>query len=176
VITVCTATIAGREEMLAECVESVKQQTLTVADHLILLDTERKGGAWTKQQLLEQVKTEWCILLDDDDLIDPDYCKRLTDEAGDADVIYGWCRSDIGFDNYNTHFSDSRLAIGESVVPHCAMFKTEAARAVGGVPQIEGYDLAMWRKMLANGSKFKSVPETLWTYRLSPKWWHESRP
>ena len=79
--------------MLAECVESVKQQTLTVADHLILLDTERKGGAWTKQQLLEQVKTEWCILLDDDDLIDPDYCKRLTDEAGDADVIYGWCRS-----------------------------------------------------------------------------------
>ena len=175
-ITVCTATIVGREEMLAECVESVKAQTLPVSEHLILLDTERKGGAWTKQQLLQQVTTEWCILLDDDDLIDPAYCERLIAEAGDADVVYGWCRSDVGFDTYNQPFSGLKMDTGVSHVPQCAMFRTKSALAVGGVPQKEAYDLLMWQAMYRNGATFKHIPEELWTYRLSPKWWHESRP
>lgn len=174
-ITVCTATIAGREEMLAECVASVKAQTLPVAEHLILLDTERKGGWWTKQQLLDQVKTEWCILLDDDDLIDPNYCERLMEKRNGADVVYGWCRSDVGFETYNQAFWGPKLE-QSSIVPQCAIFRTEAARAVGGVPQKPTYDYLMWKAMYQNGAKFESVTEVLWTYRLSPTWWHESRP
>jgi len=174
-ITVCTATIEGREAMLAETVVSVQAQSLPVTDHLILLDKERKGGWWTKQELLKQVKTEFCILLDDDDLIDPTYCERLMAERNGADVVYGWCRSDVGFYNYNQPFSGKKLDGGSSIVPHCAIFRIEAARAVGGVPQEKGYDLKMWQAMYRNGTTFQALPEVLWTYRLSPLWRHESR-
>lgn len=175
-ITVCTATIAGREEMLAEAVASVKAQTLPVTEHLILLDTERKGGWWTKQQLLDQVKTEFCILLDDDDLIDPTYCERLMEMHDGADVVYGWCRSDVGFYSYNRPFKGEMLDAGTSIVPQCAIFRTDIARKAGGVPQMKAYDLKMWQAMYRYGASFKCVPEILWTYRLSPTWWHESRP
>jgi glycosyltransferase involved in cell wall biosynthesis len=175
-ITVCTATIEGREEMLKEAIASVEAQTFGVTDHLILKDEKRRGGFWTKQQLLDQVKTEFAILLDDDDLLDPNYCERLMEKRNGADVVYGWCRSDVGFETYNQAFSGHKLDTGVSIVPQCAIFRTDAARAAGGVPQKPAYDLLMWQAMYRNGAKFESVTEQLWTYRLSPRWWHESRP
>lgn len=162
--------------MLAEAVASVEAQTYGVTEHLILRDDEMRGGHWTKQRLLDQVKTEFTILLDDDDLLDPNYCERLMELREGADVVYGYCRSDVGFETYNQPFSGLKIDTGVSHVPQCAIFRTEAARAVGGVPQKPAYDLLMWQAMWRNGSTFQAVPEELWTYRLSPKWWHESRP
>jgi glycosyltransferase involved in cell wall biosynthesis len=177
VITVITATTQGREELLAECKASVAAQTHPVAHHLVLLDDKRVGGAHTKNALLEQVTTEWAIVLDDDDLLDPEYVERLIAHAEDADVIYGWCRTTgATLDSYNQTFNAPLLEGGASIVSHCALFRTDFARKAGGFKPVAGYDFKMWQEMLRLGARFVSVPEVLWTYRLNTEWAHESRP
>src|SRR5438132_135837 len=90
-ITVLTPTLPERSGMLKECQRSVKEQTVEV-EHLIHIDTEKQGPQISRNKLAEQAKTEWVFPLDDDDTLDSDCVEVLLDQAGDADIVYPWCR------------------------------------------------------------------------------------
>jgi glycosyltransferase involved in cell wall biosynthesis len=59
--------------------------------YLFHVDTERKGEAVVRNELIKQALTEWVSFLDDDDTIYPDYVQRLEEEIiahPEADVIH----------------------------------------------------------------------------------------
>lgn len=47
---------------------------------LVKIDTQRIGEGLIRNQLIEEAKTEWVSMLDDDDTITPDYVERLKEE------------------------------------------------------------------------------------------------
>jgi glycosyltransferase involved in cell wall biosynthesis len=89
-VTVCTATIPSRSELLQRCVESVKNQTLQPKEHLIKLDDKRQGHCAMLDAMLEEASTKYVAILDDDDELLPNHietlCKAITEF--DADLVY----------------------------------------------------------------------------------------
>jgi hypothetical protein len=91
-VTVCIATIPGREDLLARALESVQAQTVTPQRVLVVRDVERRGAWWTRNQLLRQTRTAWVAWLDDDDELLPHHLQVLIDGANEsgADLIYSY--------------------------------------------------------------------------------------
>jgi glycosyltransferase involved in cell wall biosynthesis len=176
-VTVITATMPGREALLAESLASVTAQTAKPADHLVAIDYVQRGGARPKNLLASAVESEWTATLDDDDVLYPDHLERLLDEAGQADVVYSWCDTSgpDPWEQYNQPFNPDLLR-QLSIVSHNALIRTELVVDVGGWDEQKGYDWTFWHKCLVAGARFVCVPERTWLYRLDAGWWHESRP
>lgn len=168
-ITVLTASIVERGDMLAEACASVRAQTLRPDAHLISVDVARVGASATYNALAAAVMTPWMTFLDDDDLLDPNHLELLAEEAAlsEADVVYSWCRCTgaRSYKDYNSSF-DPVLLHRKSIVPITALVRTEAFRQVGGFPASDGYDWHLWRTLCDAGAEFRCVPEVTWTYRL----------
>ena len=176
-VTVITATMPGRKDLLDEAMESVNVQTLAPADHLISVDYVRRGGARPKNLLAAGVVTTWLATLDDDDMFYPQHLERLMAATADADVVYSWCdvTGPDPWRAYNQPF-DAELLRHMSIVSHNALIRTDLAVKVGGWDEERGYDWTFWHKCLDAGARFVCVPEVTWWYRLDPLWHHESRP
>lgn len=165
-VTVLTPTIPERIAMLEQAMASVDLQTIPVAEHLIGVDEHRVGGGAVLSHLLRDVKTEWLMVLDDDDLLDPNHLETLDDHLEGADVVYSYCRTEgRSYTHYNQPFDLDNL-YSNSVVSHNALVRTAWARLVDGWRPIRGYDLDLWRRIADRGAIFRSVPEITWTYRL----------
>lgn len=173
-VTVVTASLPDRATLREEAIQSVAAQTSTVADHLVGIDHQRIGGWRMRNLLCSAVETKWTLLLDDDDLLLPNYVERVL--AEDADVIYSHAEviGDPAFNLYEQPFSGAALQ-QSSIVAHVALVRTELILDLGGFDPIKGYDWHFWRKAHAAGATFVNVPEKLWIYRLNPDWAHESR-
>lgn len=93
-VTIITATIPTRTELLARGVKSVKAQTLQPAAHFIMEDTEKIGGAAVLDKLLKKVKTKYVAVLDDDDELLPRHIEAIYKciTESDADLVYPWFR------------------------------------------------------------------------------------
>lgn len=91
-VTVAIPTIPGREQLLARALASVDTQTLRPHRVLVHNDTERRGAAWCRNQLLRQVRTSWVAWLDDDDELLPDHLEVLVQGGNDsgADLVYSY--------------------------------------------------------------------------------------
>lgn len=176
-VTVITATMPGREHLLAEAMASVAAQTYRPLDHLIAVDYVQRGGARPKNLLAETVETDWIATLDDDDILYPQHLDLLIAASEDADVVYSWCdvTGDDPWEQYNRSF-DADLLRRLSIVSHNAMVRTELVAEVGGWDEARGYDWTFWHKCLDAGARFRCVPERTWLYRLDAGWRHESRP
>lgn len=164
-ITVLTASLPERAGMLAENLASVAAQRLAPASHLVAVDYAQAGGAATYNRLLAAVDTEWFCCLDDDDLADPDHLETMAELAGEADVIYTYCRS-VGreFTQYNQPF-DAALVATNSIVPITALCRTRLMRQIGGFPATWDYDRAAWVAIHRAGGQYVSIPLATWTYR-----------
>jgi hypothetical protein len=90
-IAVLTPSLPDRGELLAEAVESVRQQTLTPSVHAIGVDYENIGIGKMLNRLASGVEVDWLARLDDDDLFKPNHLQVLASGAEKADVIYTWC-------------------------------------------------------------------------------------
>lgn len=176
-VTVITATMPGREALLAEAMASVVEQTLAPADHLITVDYVRRGGARPRNLLAAAVATPWLATLDDDDKLYPQHLERLMAVADEADVVYSWCDTSgpDPWTAYNLPFAPEMLR-RQSIVSHVALVRTELALDVGGWDEGAAWDWRFWVKALDAGARFVQVPEVTWIYRLDAGWWHESRP
>lgn len=176
-VTFITATIPGREHLLAEAVASVKAQTVPAADHLIAIDYQLKGGWRPRNLLASAVETKWMHVLDDDDLLNPEHLEKILEVAQGADVVYSHCDvlGDAHFDLYNRPF-DPGLLRRLSIVSHNALIRTELVLELGGWKNERGYDWHFWNRALDTGARFVCLPERTWKYRLNADWKHESRP
>jgi hypothetical protein len=165
-ITVLTASVPQRAEMLVEAMASVAAQTLQPARYLVGVDYGRRGGAATYNQLLAQVDTSWFCCLDDDDLLDDDHLEILAGHTAEADVVHSYCRTSGGtFEWYNQPFDKDRLWTS-SPVPITSLCRTELAKKVGGFPETWDYDRALWQNIWTAGGVFHTVKRPTFTYRL----------
>jgi glycosyltransferase involved in cell wall biosynthesis len=89
-VTVCTATIPTRNDLLQRCIQSVKNQTLQPAKHSIKLDDERLGHCAMLDAMIQEATTKYIAILDDDDELLPNHLELLykTIEQTNADLVY----------------------------------------------------------------------------------------
>lgn len=163
-----TPTLPGRESLLAECAASVQAQTMGCL-HLRGLDKKRVGPAVVRNRLAASTDAEWLIPLDDDDLIDPAFLETLAPHLPGADIVYPWCR--VQDHQPLAPWTPNRLFRAETLlrfnyIPVTALIRHTLWDKVGGMPEkVQTEDWLMWLACLAEGARFKCVPEILWTYR-----------
>lgn len=94
-LTVVTATIPERADMLHELGQCIARQTVRPYEWIVATDWDREGPAAVLKRLVADVDTEWVFRCDDDDLYDPNHFEvigaNLTDRA---DIVYTWPRID----------------------------------------------------------------------------------
>lgn len=169
-VTVITATIPGRESLLERALSSVRNQILTPKAHMYQLDDKRAGGAATKNRLMDFVRTEWVIILDDDDELLPNHISTLYENREKADIIYSYAK---GNGRYNRVFDFDAL-MNDSIVSHTAMFRAEMFRQLGGFKIAAGYDWELWKNAAQHGFSFLCLPVETWHYDLDEARPHES--
>jgi glycosyltransferase involved in cell wall biosynthesis len=172
-VTVITPSLPGRIKQLAECMDSVAQQTWPVV-HLIRADVDRIGPALIRNQLIEEATTDLVAFLDDDDLIDPDHVEALVAALEDtgAELAWSWHRTE-GKGAAKTPRPGNAAAVraamygGRNVIPVTVVAHREAIVEAGGFSPHDRYeDYALWMRMLSLGHEFALVKRETWTYRF----------
>lgn len=165
-ITAITPTIPGREDLLAECVASVKATGLP---HLVGLDEHRAGPAVVRNALLKRVCTPWVLPVDDDDLLYPQYKQIVLPHLHDVDVLYtAWELRGADDPKPKPGPFDAELLQRQNFIPVTACVRTTALRAVGGFPNARYEDHELWKAMAAAGYRFRYLPIVAWVYRRTP--------
>lgn len=163
-ITVVTPTIPGREAQLAECRASVAALNLP---HFTAVDENQEGPAAVRNKLLAEVRTEWTVFLDDDDLLFSNYVDAVLPHLDWADVVYtAWQLS--GAVDPMPHPFDADLLRQHNIIPVTACVRTEAVRAVGGFGDGHLEDHELWLSLLDAGYRFRYTPVIAWHYRRAP--------
>jgi hypothetical protein len=172
VAAIITPSIEGREELLVQCVASVKVQTAPCV-HLVGLDASRVGPAVMRSALLSQTAQEYVGFLDDDDLMDEDHVEVLLAalKADGSDLAMSWYRRE------GTAPETPRCAVwddwcygtmlgGRNLIPVTVMARREAILEAGAFRPEDRYeDYSLWMRMIENGSRISVVPRETWTYR-----------
>jgi len=166
-ITVLTASIPRRKEMLLNAIESVANQKLKPVAHKIVVDINHKGNHWTYNQLLSSVTTEWLCFLDDDDILYPDHLSKLSEYCSEYDVIFsnGSLEDPTNTIQYNQEYSQELLQ-QHCIVPITALVRTEAMINVGGFDPVQECDYLMWKKLASAGYSFKKINDITWKYNF----------
>ena len=170
-ITAITPTI-GRET-LWRCRKSVEAQTVRFTEHLVQIDTDRRGPCDVRNVLVERATTPWVVFIDDDDTLDPDYVTHVNPILASAPdsvaVVYTAWRvvGDVSPQPL-LEFHPELIAAGRNHVPVTACVRVSAFGAVGGFSSDDELeDLGLWQRLLAAGYQFVYVPKILWTYNRS---------
>jgi len=161
-ISVLTPSIETRARMLLECIASVQAQTYQEAEHLIHVDKELRGCAWTMNHLAEQASGEWLVPLADDDLLLPGALEVLLAYAAEADVVYSpplvWGNAD------SMHFFGDPPRI-----PSFGLIRTTLWRELGGydLGRRREEDRDFWTRALERGARFARADAwPTWVYRF----------
>jgi glycosyltransferase involved in cell wall biosynthesis len=186
VITVLTATLGRRPEMLAEAVESVRAQTFTDWEHVVVddgsgavpeldgvrvLHVSHRGLGPARNAGLELARGEAIALLDDDDLWYPDHLATVWDamqETG-ADVVYADCDETGRRDGHRIEvrpFDGELLQRENFICVPATLVRTSALRSVGGFPAGSLEDWGLWKAMHARGARFHFVARRTVAYRF----------
>lgn len=172
-VTVITPSLPGRIAELAECMQSVAEQTVPVV-HLIRPDIDRVGPAVIRSELLDEALTELVAFCDDDDLLDPDHVETLAValKQGSAELAWSWHRT-AGAGAPRTprprSMSEARSYLdgGRNVIPVTVVARRSAILEAGGFQPMDRFeDYALWLRMLALGHRFAYVKRETWTYRF----------
>ena len=185
-ITVLTATLGKRPEMLAEAVASVREQTFADWEHVIVDDgsfsvpeiegtrvvhVSHRGLGPARNAGLEVARGEAIALLDDDDLWHPHHLATVWEamrETG-ADVVYADCDEVGRRDGHHIEvvpFDGERLQHENFICVPATLVRTSALRAAGGFPGGALEDWGLWRAMHARGARFHFVDRKTVTYRF----------
>lgn len=185
-ITVLTATLGRRPAMLMEAVASVRAQTFTDWEHVIVddgsysvgevqgarvVEIPHRGLGQARNAGLEVAGGEAVALLDDDDLWHPDHLRTVWDvmQSSGADVVYADCDEVGRRDGYRTVVSDfdaARLERENFICVPATLVRLRALRAVGGFASGPLEDWETWKRMAHAGCRFVHVARTTVTYRF----------
>lgn len=162
VVSVITATIPGREHLLAQNVASIKAQTFDRWEHLVLEDTHREGCSVMCNRMVDQARGEWLFLLADDDLALPGCLETLVAHSENADVVYSppllWGIHDGWW------FFQAPPAI-----PATALIRRSLWLELGGYDEtaVREEDRGLWINAVQAGARFvRADTEPTWVYRL----------
>ena len=185
-ITVLTATLGRRPEMLAEAMASVRAQTFGDWEHVIVddgsfsvpdldgatvLHVSHRGLGPARNAGLEIARGEAIALLDDDDIWRPAHLATLwaaMQETG-ADVVYSDCDEVGRRDGHRIEvkpFDGVLLERENFICVPATLVRADALRAAGGFPAGALEDWGLWRAMHAGGARFHFVPERTVVYRF----------
>jgi len=185
-ITVLTATLGRRPDMLAEAVASVRAQTLQPMEHVIVDDGSYSVGPLDRVHVLqvshrglgparntgvEAARGEAIALLDDDDMWHSDHLATLwsvMSETG-VDVVYSDCDEQGRRDGYaiSVRDFDAELLERENFIcVPATMVRKSALVAAGGFGRGSLEDWDTWKRMSRNGARFLHVPKVTVTYRF----------
>jgi len=185
-ITVLTATLGRRPEMLAEAVRSVHGQTLQPLEHIVvddgsfsvapledvtLLSIEHCGLGPARNAGLAIARGEAVALLDDDDVWHPHHLATLWEQMQltQADVVYSDCLEVGRRDGYATRVADfdpELLQRENFICVPATLVRTSALVKVDGFSSGALEDWQTWKRMAANGARFVHVPQVTVTYRF----------
>ena len=164
-LTLITASLPERSDLLGEMLASVAAQTVLPAGHLILIDD---GSAVSKLNRLEaMVDTEYWCQVDDDDLLFPNHIEVLSENLG-ADVVWTECLVTGRDWNPNQDYEPGVLQ-QRNYIPSNYAGRASKLREVGGNVEVSGSDHHDWnllRRVEANGGTFHHVPVLTWNYRF----------
>jgi len=181
-VTVCTATIPTRTEMLERAVASVQNQTLKPKNHIVKLDTEKVGGAAVIDAIVEQADTKYIMPLDDDDEFLPEHVELLYNEIvkHDADLVYPHFKyASIGtgghlekffnkpWDNNHPHQVPLTWICRKDAFLECGGFSTDYdpnSYNVDNEGNRIGYDFLFIKRMAAANKKIIHLPKVTWIY------------
>jgi hypothetical protein len=162
-ITVITATIPGREDMLAECRASVAAQTLPAAKHLVYKDTQGRGIQHSMNVLWPQVRTEWLQWIADDDILYPGHLEAVAAYTASADIIHSNCVV-VGRDGFHPDTKDYEDGLWHTAT---ALMRTSLVREIGGWDERAfPEDHFFWLKAKRAGARFAKHREPTWEYRF----------
>jgi glycosyltransferase involved in cell wall biosynthesis len=181
-VTVCTATIPPRTEMLQRAIESVNNQTLKPRKHIIEVDQNKIGHAAMLDQMIARVKTKYVMFLDDDDEFLPDHVELLYNKIieTDADLVYPHFRYSMNNDAghlerfFNVEWDNKK----PHQVPITWICKTSLFKELGGFSldfdpesyKIDesgnriGHDFLFILRLVQNGKRIVHLPKVTWIY------------
>lgn len=162
-VAVVTAAIPERFDLLRDALKSVAAQTLQPAEHIVVVDYDRRGTADALNRGLAAVTSEWVATLDDDDVLYPPHLEVLLGASRFADVVYSYCDCDFDI-HVNAPFNPAVLRV-QNYIPTTALIRTEKLREVGGWPDEREQDWALWLRLLDAQARFVYVPRVTWRYR-----------
>lgn len=175
-ITVITATIPERADMLAELAVSLAVQDV-MPTWFVGIDHDRRGPAAVLNDLAANARTEWLFRCDDDDLFDADHFVTLAPHlTDDHDIVWTWPRVDppgwIGEHGLQVVLPIKTLR-DRNWIASAAAVRTSLWHDLGGLRDVPNEDHDFWIRALDAGARFHLVPQVTWTYRLGD-WPHRS--
>ena len=190
-VTVVTATIPGREELLGECIASVYAQTREVEEHLVMAQSCTEGlwpphhVAIQQNALLDAVKSTFTLRLADDDKLLAHHIATLEPFFDSYDVIYSY---DVNGNLPQLDCTDwTQQAVIDKLTHYnwidgsAVALRTEALKAVGGWPtdwdgghhrhggkfietQCPAEDWGCFLNLAKAGARFRCIPVGTWSY------------
>ncbi|HEX9548485.1 MAG TPA: glycosyltransferase [Acidimicrobiales bacterium] len=185
-ITVVTATLGRRPAKLREAVESVRAQTFSDWEHVIVDDgsfsvapiegarvvaISHQGPGPARNAGLAVAGGGALALLDDDDLWHPDHLATVWEamQRTGADVVYADCDEVGRRDGYRTVVRDFDAGLLEEenfICVPATLVRSDALRKVGGFAGGPLEDWETWKRMAHAGCHFVHVPRVTVTYRF----------
>lgn len=166
-ITLVTATLPERADLLRQMLQSVIEQTVPPACHIVMRDDGR-GFVDTVNRAVAMVDTEFFCLVDDDDLLFPDHVGLLASNLS-ADIVWSWCEVEGRDWNPNAGYSPGRLS-HENYIPSNMAMRTSVWRGLGGYRDGVGHpDWDMLQRCEQAGASFLNLPQVTWVYRFHGK-------
>lgn len=176
-ITAVVPSIPPRAGKLIMALKSVALQSHQAAAMAVSVDHEHSGAAVNRNRALFQAGTEWCAMIDDDDVWYPHHLATLVkaqEETG-ADLVYPWFEVDGAADPLQmmgVPFDPAELR-RRNFIPVPYLVRTELAQRVGGYPEPgaqdwphpECEDWGFLLRLLDAGARFHHVAEITWMWR-----------
>ena len=181
-LTVLVTTIPTRNERLEKALGSIRQQSLQPAAVHVQNDLYKEGAPKNRDRGIEQIKTKYVALLDDDDYLYPDHLETLYRAAidTDADIVYSWFDVEGGTDPFPENFGrpwDPENPVQTTVT---VLAKTDVIRKAGGYSNTGGFsleelgefaqgntageDFRMVFSANKQGARIVHVPKKTWAY------------
>jgi hypothetical protein len=122
--------------------------------------------------------TEWVVFLDSDDILYPNYLRRVFEEQTKmgADVVWPWFDVLGADDPFPMHRNRQWDPAEPHIFPITTLVRRELAIDVGGFPMKEpagkwclGEDYPFWCALSDAGAKFHHFPENLWEWNHRPQ-------
>jgi glycosyltransferase involved in cell wall biosynthesis len=163
-LTLVTVTQGKRRRMLPEMQQSVAEQTVLPAAHVVVWD-HGAGFEATVNRGVSMVETDYYCLVDDDDLLKPDHVETLMSNLN-ADVVWTWCDVVGRSWNPNSEYVPGLLQ-NHNYIPSNHAFRTDLFRELGGYRKTAGWaDHDLLKRAEQAGATFLNVPKVTWTYRF----------
>jgi len=185
-ITVCTPTIPVRTELLGRAIQSVHNQTIKPAHHIVSVDHTRQGGPATLDSAINNADTTWIATLDDDDEWLPHHLETLWrlvqaheekvdlafthfrySSVGDGGHLEQFRHQpfDINNPRQTTNVFLVRKTIWQEVGGFSGGFDTDSYNVDNQGNRI-GYDFHFIKKLCVAKARIVNSPEVTWIYHV----------